>query len=165
MPRKNSMTTAVGMRTHAMAELRRSERTMPRMIAPTAAIAAACRVATTPSRMKFQTAGSVKMFHRVPSNMPGSVMPPESRGAASVMMTQTAPAMSRTSATIDRMQREAPRPGTRGVEEDARCAHRFTTQRRSSCPARKPSGTVMTRYSTAAVMRIWMTMLPLSFAS
>ena len=50
MPRKNSITTAVGMRIHALRELRSSDRTMPRMRRQHRGDRAARSVPTTPSK-------------------------------------------------------------------------------------------------------------------
>ena len=104
MPRKNSSTTAVGMRIHGdrgAAQKREDDAEDDR-----ADRGDRCRLQGRDDALEPMSAphrGSVKMFQRLPSNMPGSVMPPESRGAARVTMTQAAPARSRTSATIERI--------------------------------------------------------------
>jgi hypothetical protein len=68
MPRKNSSTTVVGMRTRRDSDCRSSAKTTPTTIASTAAVAADCSTIHRPRSSASQISGSLKMTQRAGSS-------------------------------------------------------------------------------------------------
>ena len=75
--RKNSTTTVAGQRTQACSDSRAVASRNPKIIEVTMAMPAACRVATSPSPMAFQTLGAVRRSQISGSNWPASSNLPE----------------------------------------------------------------------------------------